>query len=100
MNPACCCLQAAHEQSVVPEPEAAAAVAPEKSAVPAAADAPLNATAAKPARRGLFTLHGRRFPRDFKGEIAFAILAVSQLAASANGRCPLRINAVLCACTF
>jgi hypothetical protein len=41
-------------------------------------DALLNATAAKPARRGLFTLHGRKFPRDFKAEIAFAIVAVSR----------------------
>jgi hypothetical protein len=67
---------AANEQSVVPEP-AVTEAAPVQSAAPAAADVLLNATAAKPAARvGLFTLHGRRFPRDFKAEIALAVLAV------------------------
>ena len=56
-----------------------AEAAPVQSAAPAAADALLNATTAKPAaRQGLFTLHGRKFPRDFKAEIALAILAVSR----------------------
>lgn len=54
-------------------------------AAPDAADVLMNATAAKPAARvGLFTLHGRKFPRDFKAEIALAILAVSGAASCAQ----------------
>lgn len=88
----CRCGQAAHDQSVAPEPVAATSATPQESAVPAAGDALLNATAAAPRKQGvagLFTLHGRKFPHDFKAEIIFAILAVS------NRKLPLPLVARL-----